>query len=41
MIDDKLLERFWQQGIDQLDMEDPLITSFIIIGDPLNDLVFA
>jgi hypothetical protein len=33
MTNDKILEHLWQQGIDQLDMEDLLITSFVIIDD--------
>ena len=33
MANDRLLEHFWQQGIDQLDMEDLLITSFVITDD--------
>jgi hypothetical protein len=39
MTDDELLEHFWQQGIDQLDMEDLLITSFVIIDDLYKEYV--
>lgn len=33
LVNDKLSKHFWQLGIDQLDMEDLLITSFVIIDD--------
>ena len=33
LVNDKLSEHFWQLGIDQLDMEDLLITGFVIIDD--------